>query len=173
MEEGGMTDPVFDRARISAELTKGFQVISVIEKPDQEKGYGPWALVVDEGPKVGGAGTGPSPVHVALAGLASCTVVTLAGVARRRKMDLRGIRVEIEAAQMFSSKAAAEEAAASGEGAPRRKATKRIILTGVLDEAEVAILERAAHHCPVSRMMEGGILAFEQLMEVSEGPGSA
>lgn len=151
-----------ESATIAAELVRDFQVMVVIDKPNEAKGYGPWPLVFDESPGSGSIGLGPSPVHVALAALAACTVVTLAGVARRRKMDLRRLRVEILSDPPFRSKAAAEDAAAEATPIAKKHGLKRISLDGILSEAEIKVLERSAQHCPVARMFANGVIEFKE-----------
>lgn len=56
---------------ITAELLKGFQTQVTIRRSEGGQGDGPWSIIVDEGPAVGGTGTGPSPGPLALAGLAA------------------------------------------------------------------------------------------------------
>lgn len=60
-----------ESATVAAELIQDFQVMVIIDKPNQAKGYGPWPLVLDESPGSGSIGLGPSPVHVALGALAA------------------------------------------------------------------------------------------------------
>lgn len=156
----------FDRAAFQwhavGELMDGFQVKVTMDTTLEDKGTGPFAMVVDEPPASGGTGTGPSPVNLALGALAACTVVTVAGVARRRNMDVRSIRVEIDANKVLGSKQEAEEAAAHGMGTARRCAHKRLIVTGEVSAEELAILERAAKYCPVGRLFREGWLVFAE-----------
>lgn len=156
---------------VRAELIRDFQVLAVIDKSNSEKGYGPWTMVYDEAPAAGGEGAGPSPVVSAFSALAACTVVTLAGVARRRGMDLTRIRVEISGRPAFAGKAEAEEAAAEGRQVDQQAASKRILLEGSLSPEQLAILTRAAKFCPVNRMMAGGLYRFEE--QITCTPASA
>ncbi|HUZ90103.1 MAG TPA: OsmC family protein [Candidatus Acidoferrales bacterium] len=157
-------DNVLSGQTVTAELIRDFQVLAVIDKPSREKGYGPWSMVYDEAPESGGHGTGPSPVVSAFAALAACTAVTLAGVARRRRMALTRIRVEVSGGRAFAGKADAEEAAAEGRSVAQQRALKRILLEGSLSSAELDVLGRAARFCPVNRMMAGGLYQFEEEM---------
>ena len=57
--------------KLTAELLRDFQVLVIIDPSQQGKGHGPWSLIIDEPPESGSSGVGPSPVKVALAGLAA------------------------------------------------------------------------------------------------------
>lgn len=156
----------FDRAAFhwhtEAELDDGFEVKVTLDTSSGEKANGPWGLIVDEPPASGGSGSGPSPVNLALGALAACTAVTVAGVARRRKMGVERLRVEVESNRFFGSKAEAEAAAESGAPVGRRTALKRIVVTGDVTDEDLKVIARAARHCPVSRMFNGGPLVFEE-----------
>lgn len=148
--------------KIRAELRDGFQVDVKLDTTWPDKGYGPWSVISDEPPRNGGEGSGPSPVNLALGALAACTAVTVAGVIRRRGMPVQALRVEIESNGLYGGKAEAEAAAEAGGDVEPRQAVKRIIVTGDVSDEELAIIERTARHCPVSRMMEGGAVRFEE-----------
>lgn len=69
------SEPVIDESQPHAIVTarpvgQGFQVLVTMNRSRQEKGHGPWSVVVDEAPDHGG-GTGPSPTNLAVAGLAA------------------------------------------------------------------------------------------------------
>ncbi|HUZ89216.1 MAG TPA: OsmC family protein [Candidatus Acidoferrales bacterium] len=100
--------------------------------------------------------------------LAACTVATLARVARRRRIALARIRVEVSGLPAFAGKSDAEEAAAEGRQVNRQRAAKRIHLEGSLSDAQIAVLERAAKFCPVSQMLAGGLYEFEAEITCSE-----
>jgi putative redox protein len=53
-------------------------------------------LVADEPAGAGGAGAGPSPFHFLLAGLISCTAITLRMYADRKGWTVRSIGVEAD-----------------------------------------------------------------------------
>jgi putative redox protein len=157
-----------DPARIVAEPTHGHQIVVVLERPDEQYGSGPWTLVTDEGPVHGGQGSAPPPVYMAFAALAACTAVTVGGVARRRKMELDRLRVEIVSVAPFDDKIEAEEAAIDAAVVAKRDGVKRLILEGRLSEQDVAILTRAARNCPVHRMMENGAIQFSEEVVYNE-----
>jgi putative redox protein len=54
---------------------------------------GEFAIVVDEPEAAGGTNTGPQPTDLLLASVASCLTLALAHVARRRGVELVGLRV--------------------------------------------------------------------------------
>jgi uncharacterized OsmC-like protein len=149
-------------ATIVAEPTHGHQIVVVIDRVDESHGSGPWTLVTDEGPVHGGQGSAPPPVYMAFAALAACTAVTVGGVARRRKMDLQRLRVEIISDAPFDDKIEAEDAAVEARDIAPRDGLKRLTLEGRLSEQDVTILTRAARHCPVHRMMENGAIQFAE-----------
>jgi uncharacterized OsmC-like protein len=55
---------------------------------------GEFDIVVDEPESVGGTNTGPQPTDLLLASVASCLTLALAHVARRRGVELTGLRVQ-------------------------------------------------------------------------------
>jgi uncharacterized OsmC-like protein len=55
---------------------------------------GEFDIVVDEPESVGGTNTGPQPTDLLLASVASCLTRALAHVARRRGVELTGLRVQ-------------------------------------------------------------------------------
>jgi len=58
---------------------------------------GPWTLMVDMSPKVGGGDSAPNPGVLARGALASCLAVGYASLAARLGVELQGIDVEVEA----------------------------------------------------------------------------
>jgi uncharacterized OsmC-like protein len=55
---------------------------------------GGFPLVVDEPPEAGGTGQGPQPTELLLGAIASCFTLALAHSARKRDVELRGLRVD-------------------------------------------------------------------------------
>jgi uncharacterized OsmC-like protein len=159
-------DPSQPYSTITANLVRDFQVQVVIDRSYPGKGHGPWSLIIDELPEVGSSGVGPSPVQVVMAGLAARTVVTLMGVARRRKMPLEAIRVKIITNRLFSGKMGAEEAAAEGKPVQTRRSLKRITLQANLSDRDLQILKNTAKHCPVSRLFGQGAVEFVDAFSV-------
>ena len=57
---------------------------------------GPFRMVIDEPPSLGGTDAGPSPVQVLLMALAGCLNVTGHEVAKERGLALKGMTITIE-----------------------------------------------------------------------------
>ncbi|NMI01325.1 OsmC family protein [Pseudonocardia acidicola] len=56
---------------------------------------GGFEVVADEPASVGGTGTGPQPTELLLASIASCFTLALAYSAKKRDVELSGLRVEV------------------------------------------------------------------------------
>lgn len=95
----------------------------------------------------------------------------MAGVARRRNIPLRYLRVEIELHRIFQDKTEAERAAAEGIGLDRkRKVVKRVIVgTAIeLSERDVTVLRNTIKYCPVGRMFSGGNIEWTEELRIEK-----
>lgn len=118
--------------------------------------HGPWSIVMDV-PHPDRDMAGPHPVYVALAAWASCTTVTLIGVAHRSGIGLEDVAVDF---------AVETKGPAAGFGVH-----KTIRLIGDLDadaDAQVA-LQRAADHCSLSQIFMKGALVIDDRVEYELG----
>ena len=111
----------------------------------QEIIAGPHQFFCDEPTTVGGTDTGPTPYDLLLAGLGSCTSMTIAMYARRKQWALERVTVRLR-----HSRVHAEDCA----GCETRPAWLTLIerdieLEGVLDEEQRARLLAIANRCPV------------------------
>jgi len=106
---------------------------------------GPHQFVSDEPKSVGGTDSGPTPYDLLLAGLGSCTSMTIGMYARRRKWALERVTVRLRQSRVHAEDCADCET---------RVATLTLIerdieLEGVLDEEQRAQLLAIANRCPV------------------------
>jgi len=115
----------------------------------QEISAGPHHFVSDEPTSVGGTASGPTPYDLLLAGLGSCTSMTIAMYARRKQWALERVTVRLRQSRVHAEDCAACET---------RIATLTLIerdieLEGVLDEEQRAQLLAIANRCPVHQTL--------------------
>lgn len=107
-------------------------------------GAGPSRFVADEPVAIGGLDLGPTPHDLVAAGLAACTSQTLRLYAKRKAWPLGAVHVEVT-----HDRKAGEE--------PADTFTRRIRLSGDLDDEQRARLMQIADMCPVHRMLTAGM----------------
>ena len=111
----------------------------------QEVLAGPHQFVSDEPTSVGGTDRGPTPYDLLLAGLGSCTSMTIAMYARRKQWTLERVTVRLR-----HSRVHAEDCAACETRNVRLTLIERDIkVEGILDEGQRARLLAIANRCPV------------------------
>ena len=115
----------------------------------QEIIAGPHRFVSDEPTSVGGTDSGPTPYDLLLAGLGSCTSMTIAMFARRKRWALEHVTVRLRQSRVHAEDCAACET---------RSATVTLIerdieLEGALDEEQRAQLLAIANRCPVHQTL--------------------
>jgi putative redox protein len=99
-------------------------------------------LAADEPAAAGGQDAGPSPHEMLCAALGACTAITLRMYAQRKEWTLRAVHVDV---QMHL------------EGKEHRTMTRRLRLTGDLDEAQRARLADIAERTPVTLTLKQGV----------------
>lgn len=102
-------------------------------------------LTVDEPVHDGGTDLGPSPTEMVMAGLASCTAITVRMVADRNGWPLDGVDVSIS---IESTRV---------EENTHTAITRHVILHGDLDAGRRERLMSVADACPVHRMLTGTV----------------
>jgi putative redox protein len=111
----------------------------------QEIIAGPHRLQSDEPASVGGTGTGATPYDLLLGALGSCTSMTMAMYARRKKLPLERVTVRLRHSRVHAEDCAACET----EDASLTVIDREIELEGPLDQDQRARLLAIANRCPV------------------------
>lgn len=108
-------------------------------------------MLADESEKLGGNDFGPSPYEILNAALGACTAMTLQMYARRKKWDLKEVKVHL--AYNRSYKEDCEDCSESERRLDRFE--KCIELEGNLDAEQIKRLLEIADRCPVHRTLQG------------------
>src|SRR3954451_16727848 len=110
-------------------------------------------LAVDERSEMGGTDTGPEPLELLAASLASCTAVTMEMYANRKGWDVGDVEVACDYTP-------------AERGCPTRfKLVLR--LPDSLDDEQVERLRVIAAKCPVHRTLEGEVMFDERVERVT------
>jgi putative redox protein len=114
---------------------------------------GPSHMIADEPSSVGGSDRGPTPYEFLLAGLGSCTAMTLRVYADRKKWPLEGAIVELRSGHSHEKDC---------ENCATQKVSigtieRRITLEGPLTDEQRARILEIADRCPVKQTLERGI----------------
>lgn len=111
----------------------------------QEVVVGPHRLAADEPTTVGGTDTGPTPYDLLLASLGTCTSMTIAFYARKRRWPLEQVTVRLRHSRIHAADC---EQCETKEGMVDRIELD-LQLTGALSEEQRAKLLEIAGRCPV------------------------
>ena len=107
----------------------------------------------DEPSAMGGTDRGPGPYDLVLAGLGSCTSMTIALYARRKEWPLESVRVRLR-----HSKVHAEDCVDCEEKPAKLDRIERDVeLVGKLDDQQRDRLLEIANRCPVHRTLTSEI----------------
>jgi putative redox protein len=125
----------------------------------QEITVGPHGLTADEPTAAGGTDRGPTPYDLLLAGLGSCTSMTVSLYARRKQWPLEAVTVRLRHARIHAVDCAQCE---TREGMIDRIEVD-VDLAGPLTEEQRARLLDIAGRCPVHRTLTSEIDIRTQL----------
>ena len=119
----------------------------------QEISIGAHRLRGDEPTVAGGTNTGPTPYELLLAGLGSCTSMTVAMYARRKEWPLVAVTVRLHHSRIYAKDCAECE---TSDGMLDR-IEREIVLNGPLTDEQRAQLLGIANRCPVHRTLTSEI----------------
>lgn len=145
---------------------KGYYIMETIVsesgtgKFSQEIRIGAHALKADEPLASGGNDTGPSPYDLLLAGLGSCTSMTLRMYADFKKIPLRKVIVRLQHEKIYAEDCADCE----NKNSKMDHIIRKIELQGDLTEIQRQKLLEMADKCPVHRTLTSKLFITTELV---------
>src|SRR5690606_24648175 len=117
--------------------------------------------IADEPKAMGCADLGPSPHDYLLASLGACTAMTLRMYARRKKLPLEEVSVQLRHRRIHAEDCAECE----DKSGQLTEITREIRITGDLDADQRARLLEIADKCPVHRTLSERIRIVSELVD--------
>ena len=121
---------------------------------------GPHRFVLDEPESAGGGGEGPTPYDMLAAALGGCTAMTLHFYARREKLPLEGVDVNVT----HDRQHAKDCADCTTQSGFIHRFRVEIRLQGPLDDSQRQKLLTIAARCPVAKTLSSEIRIDEVLL---------
>lgn len=116
--------------------------------------------LADEPVSVGGKNTGPDPYEHLLAGLGTCTSMTLRMYAQRKKLPIQHIKVELTHTRNYQDDCNNCEQQNGIEAIVRN-----ISFVGDLDEQQKVLFLEIADKCPVHKTLHNDVAVISKLVE--------
>jgi putative redox protein len=127
----------------------------------QQIAIGQHRLTADEPLSVGGTDTGPNPYDLLLAALGSCTSMTVAMYARRKRWPLESVTVRLSHSKVHTVDCAEAETKAGMLDHVHRD----VAFSGPLSDEQRARLLDIASKCPVHRTLDSEIVIETHLTD--------
>jgi len=122
---------------------------------------GKHGMIADESEELGGADFGPSPYEMLNGALGACTAMTLQMYARRKKWDLKEVKVHLSFTRSYK-----DDCEHCDVNDRRLEVFDREIeISGNLDETQVSRLLEIANKCPVHRTLEASAEVRTKLLK--------
>lgn len=102
-------------------------------------------FIADEPLSGGGKDLGPDPYTLLLSSVASCVLVTLRMYIDRKNWDIRSVTVNVNMYQELVN------------NVPTTVVDRDLILGDNVPDEQKTKLQEIAHHCPISKILEGNI----------------
>jgi putative redox protein len=109
-------------------------------------------LIADEPVSLGGHDAGPTPIHMLLGALASCTAITIAMYLKHKGWSVERVGVEALGHRQ------------NDQPGPLERITLSVTLGGGLSDEQRARIMAVAARCPVHRTLSSGVAIETQLV---------
>ena len=145
------------------------EVAGVQVSADPEQGFlceisaGIHSFIADEPKSFGGTNLGPTPYDFLAAALGTCTAMTINMYARRKKMALKDVRVNVEHSRIHINDCDDCQKTGDNENGKVHVLTRSIEIDGDISEAQRQRMLEIADLCPVHKTLENEIKIRSEL----------